>query len=230
MYGADVSDEETIPAALERRLNAWKASSGGSARRFEAWNFGTHAYVLSQAAHRARRELVALDPDLILVQLHNTGPRGFFLEAGADPLSTLDRFAMDPHVLEENFPPPVPMPGSLHSLALRHSAAYRLAAAYLRRRFQIETPYAEQLSREEARALAREAKAHGVPVVFFSIPSDGSRPSAASVYAELPAEQFINFYEKGHEPDYYMMHPPARFLDEYAGQLIEILRRRGYLP
>ncbi len=64
----------------------------------------------------------------------------------------------------------------------------------------------------------------------FSIPSDGVGPVASLVYPELPQERFINFYESGHEPDYYMMHPPARFLDEYAGQLINILRQRGYLP
>ena len=80
MYGADVSDEETIPASMERRLNDESAAPGAppSPRRFEAWNFGTHAYVLSQAAHRARTELAARDPDLILVQLHNVGARDFF--------------------------------------------------------------------------------------------------------------------------------------------------------
>jgi len=230
MYGADVSDEETIPAALERRLNEQEPQAGGgTVRRFEAWNFGTHAYVLSQAAHRARTELVARDPDLILVQLHNIGPRGFFLEPGGDQWTTLRRYAMDPHLLEENFPP-VLLPAMLHPIALRHSAAYRFLVAFLRRRYQLATPYAEELSRDEARALTREAAARHVPVVFFSIPSDGSGPIANTVYPELPPEQFINFHEPGHEPDYYMMHPPARFLDEYAGQLIVILRQRGYLP
>jgi hypothetical protein len=231
MYGADVSDEETIPAALERRLNAEESRRGGAApRRFEAWNFGTHAYMLSQAAHRARSELVVRDPDLILVQLHNVGPRAFFLERAEDQWTTLRRFAMDPHVLPENFPPPNPVPAVIHASALKYSAAYRLLVGYLRRVDRADFPYAEELSRKEARALTREAAARDVPVVFFSIPSDGSGPVAATVYPELPEEQFINFYEDGQEPDYYMMHPPARFLDEYAGQLIEILRQRGYLP
>ena len=231
MYGADVSDEETIPASLERRLNDEAAENGGAAqpRRFEAWNFGTHAYVLSQAAHRARSELLVRDPDLILVQLHNTGPRAFFLEAEADQLDTLRRYAMDPYLLQENFPAPQLMPGILHLAALRHSAAYRLVAGFLRRVDRSDIAYAEQLSREEAHALTREAAARGVPVVFFSIPSDGNGP-VANKYPELSEEHFINFYEPGHEPDYYMMHPPARFLDVYAGQLITALRQRGYLP
>lgn len=232
MYGADVSDEETIPAALERRLNDEAAENGGAAqpRRFEAWNFDTHAYVLSQAAHRARSELIVRDPDLILVQLHNTGPRAFFLESGADQLDTLRQYAMDPYLLQENFPPPKLMPGILHFAALRHSAGYRSVAGFLRRLDRSDIAFAEQLSREEARALSREAAARGVPVVFFSIPSDGNGPIASTVYPELSNEHFINFYEPGHEPDYYMMHPPARFLDVYAGQLIEVLRQRGYLP
>jgi hypothetical protein len=226
LYGADVSDEETIPAALERRLNR----DPGAGALFEAWNFGAHAYVLSQAAYRARRELSARDPDLILVQLHNTGPRAFFAEPGADLGATLRQFPMDPHVLEENFPPIGVVPAFLHPAALRHSAAYRLLVAYLRRRYRIETAYAEELSREQARALVAEAAARGVGVVFFSIPSDGAGPHAASVYPELPERQFINFHEPGREANYYMMHPPARFLDEYARQLIEVLRQRSYLP
>ena len=232
MYGADVSDEETIPAALERRLDAEAAESAGATppRHFEAWNFGTHAYVLSQAAHRARRELVVRDPDLILVQLHNVGPRAFFLERDAQQSATLQRYAMDPYVIPENFPPPTLVPSLLHFAALRYSAAYRLVAGLLRRRDRTDSPFAEQLSREDARALSREGEARHVPVVFLSIPCDGSGPGPSSAYPELPEDHFINFYEPGHEPDYYMMHPPARFLDEYAGQLIKVLRQRGYLP
>ncbi|MBI3781964.1 MAG: hypothetical protein HY270_01045 [Deltaproteobacteria bacterium] len=232
MYGADVSDEETIPATLERRLNEEATASGNQAvrRHYEVWNFGLHAYVLSQAAHRARRELVERNPDLILVQLHNVGPRGFFMDKGLDRVDVLKRFAMDPYLLPENFPPPSFVPSDVHFTALRHIGLYRLLAGYLHRIYRSDIAFAENLSREEARSLSREAAARGVAVVFFSIPFDGPGPDGNSAYPELPADHFINFYEAGHEPDYYMMHPPARFLDEYAGQLIPILRQRGFLP
>lgn len=232
MYGADVSDEETIPASLERRLNAEMTDGhgAGSNRRFEAWNFGLHAYVLSQAAHRARTELLVRDPDLILVQLHNIGARPFFREPDADRADTLRRLPMDPYVLHENFPPPSFIPSGLHFALLQHSALYRMMEGVYRRLDHADIAYAENLSRDEARALLREAAARGVPVVFFSIPFDGQHANASAVLPELPEDHFINFFEPGHEPDYYMMHPPPRFLDEYAGQLIAVLRRRGYLP
>lgn len=228
MYGADVSDEETIPTALERHLN--QEEGGTSSRRFEAWNFGTHAYVLSQAAHRARSELVARDPDLILVQLHNVGPRAFFQQTEASALDTLKDYAMDPHVVPENFPPPTWIPQGLHFAALQRSAVYRLSAAIHRRHDRSDIAHAEALSRAQARALSSEAAVRGVPVVFLSIPCDGPGGRCAHRVSGTRRRSFINFYEPDREPDYYMMHPPARFLDEYARQITSVLRHRGYLP
>ena len=64
-YGANVGDDQTMPAALERILNR-DAPSG---LHTEVWNFGTSAYTLAQAAWLARHKLDTLRPDLVLVQL-----------------------------------------------------------------------------------------------------------------------------------------------------------------
>jgi len=78
MYGAGVNDDETIAAALEARLNRLSAEDHSAApRRYEVWNFGTSAYTLGQAAYLARHQLAVLNPDLIVVQLHNVGRRPF---------------------------------------------------------------------------------------------------------------------------------------------------------
>lgn len=231
MYGAAVNDEETMPAAVERLLNGTVTSdSTVRPRHFEAWNFGTHAYVLSQAAHRARTELLLRDPDLIVVQLHNIGPRGFILAPGADPLDYLDRYAHDPHVVAECFPAPALIPAPVHFAALRFSALYRAATGLHRRYDRSNIDYAREVSRNEARALVREADARGIPVVFMVLPGDRGWSLGTDVYPELPPERVVQLYEPGREGAFYELHPPAPILEQYAAKLISELRARRVLP
>jgi hypothetical protein len=230
-YGAAVSDDETIPADLERRLNA-DAPPGV---RFEAWNFGLHAYVLSQAARRARMELPRLDPDLILVQLHNVGPRCFVLAPGGDRRDVLRRHADDPYLLPEYFPPPPWLPASLHFAALRHVAVYRaITGLRLRSVRQHDDAklfsYAEDVSRQEAQALLREADARGVPVVFYVLPLDGAAALDGSARAGVPPDRLVNLYLADRGPEYYQLHPPANGLDQFAERLIVLLREKHLLP
>jgi len=230
-YGAAVNDDETIPAALERRLNA-DAPPGV---RFEAWNFGLHAYVLSQAAHRARKELPLRRPDLILVQLHNVGPRCFGVEAGGDRRDVLKRHADDPYLLPEYFPPPRWMPAGLHFAGLRHFAAYRALTGLRLRSARLHDDsklfsYAEEVSRNEAKALLREADALGVPVVFYVLPCDGAGPLDGAGSMGLPPDRLINLYVPDRAPEYYQVHPPPNGLDQFAERLIVLLRQRHFLP
>jgi hypothetical protein len=230
-YGAAVSDDETIPAALERRLNA-DAPPGV---RFEAWNFGLHAYVLSQATHVARRELPLLSPDLILVQLHNVGPRCFILAPDGDRRDVLKRHVDDPYLMAEYFPPPRWMPEGLHFAVLRHCAIYRaITGLRLRSVRQHDDPklfsYAEEVSQREAQALVHEADARGVPVVFYVLPCDGEAPPGGPAETGLPPDRIINLYLPDRGPEYYQIHPPPNGLDEFAERLIVLLRQKHWLP
>lgn len=68
-YGAAVSNGETWPDALEAQLLA------RSERPVEVWNLGVSAYVSLQKIAAARRALRDWEPDLLLFQMSNTGPR-----------------------------------------------------------------------------------------------------------------------------------------------------------
>ncbi len=229
-YGAAVNDEDTLPAAMERRLSA-DAPPGV---RFEAWNFGLHAYVLSQAAHRARLELARRNPDLILVQLHNVGPRCIALEPDGDRRDALRRHAEDPHLMFENFPPPRWVSETLHFAVLRASALYRsLTGLRLRSARQHDDAelfhYAEDLSRKEASALLGEAERRGVPVVFYVLPVDGGAVFEHSAQG-LPPDRVIDLYLPDQDPEYYRVHPSPYGLDQFAARLIVLLREKGLLP
>jgi len=87
-WGAEVSDGETWPDQLELRL-------AHPSRNVEVWNFGVNGWETRQKVAALRRLQQDFRPDLVLLQLHNLGPR--FLVNGQDPapLAAADPSLMD---------------------------------------------------------------------------------------------------------------------------------------
>ena len=229
LYGSGVNDEETVPAALERRLNRELASGAPSApKRFEVWNYGTPGYTLLQEAHLARRLLRTLDPDLILIHLHNRGPRPIFLPQGADVRDIRAMFSDDPYFVDEQFPRPAWLPAMIHHLAFDHSAIYRAYAGLIRHRERSRSvfehiEYSDFLDREEGRALNREAAERGVPVYYVPLPPV-PHSRVDDWFPGLPPEQIFLVDKPGQPPAFYATHPDPWVLDEYAALLVEALR------
>jgi hypothetical protein len=250
LYGGSVNDSDTLPAALERRLNDLAVGTGpangehrsdpkGSGRdeppraagRFEVWNFGVSAYTLGQAAHLARQKLRLLSPDLILVQHHNRGCWPFLMPDGYRPETyPPERIATDPHFYEEYFPAPDMVPAWVHQALMRHSAAYRCLIAGMVKNQACNEAVAERLSADEARRLSREAAQKNVPVVYFTIPADQRRLARTSLFPELREDRFIDLFQPDREADFYDVHPRADTLDEFAKLLVDQLRARHLLP
>jgi len=228
LFGANVNDEETMAAAMERHLNE---SAANSNRHFELWNFGTSAYNLAQAAHLARKHLADLDPDLLWVQLHNRFPRPFYSESEGKDEEVLRAFLeKDEFMLNENFPPPAWIPEAFHAVAIRHSAFYQAIMGLYRHRVRPEG-VSDALAALEAAALVREAAERHVDVAFVAIPAERGRFNGDdAVYEGLPQRTFVDLYRPDREADFYEVHPPPSVLDEYARLLIEELGRRDLIP
>ena len=237
VYGGAVDDAETIPAALERQLNAGTSTT----RRYEAWNFGTSAYMLRQAAHLASTRLDDVRPDLVLVQLFNQGRRAFLMPPSNDALD-YDWAALlaDPDFFTEQFALPSWFPPELDPL-LRRSALARTAVG-VAPGFgpNLRCGWCTERDRAAARALSTAAEARGIPVVYYAIPAtrcgpDGKpephrpSPGAGSVYPSLDPTRFVDLFEADREPAFYEVHPPPPILEEYARLLIAALRGRGLL-
>jgi len=231
MYGAGVNDDETIAAALEARLNRLSAEDHSAApRRYEVWNFGTSAYTLGQAAYLARHQLAVLNPDLIVVQLHNVGRRPFLPVRVCDDIDLAMQTDGVSDFFLEQFPAPDFLSDDSHRALVVHSALYRaLVTLLVRSPDGAPCPYCDRLSDEQARLLLRAAHDRAVPVLFVAVPNDGGA-IPASAYPELPPSQFIDLYRPNREPEFYEIHPPAATLDEYAALLIDSMRARGFLP
>lgn len=224
-YGAGVGDAQTIPAALERAL----ARDAPSDRRVEAWNLGTSAYTLAQAAHLARARLDALRPDVVVVQLYNRGRRAFLPWApGDDVVAWFDR---DAELVPENFPAPPFVTPRAHRRAMRSLALYRVAHALWRQTEPpVDSAYGDALSRREAAALTAAATARGVAVVYVAIPALRGSITARDVFPTLDPSRFVDLYAPGREALYYEVHPPAPYLAEYAERVALTLHTLGLAP
>ncbi len=88
-YGATVQDHETWPAALERELDRRVAAP------VEVWNLGVSGWDTRQKVALARRATELYDPDVLIFQLYNAGPR-LLLEGDAPTR----RVRQDPSLLD----------------------------------------------------------------------------------------------------------------------------------
>lgn len=225
MFGHGVDDDETIPAYLERALNG-----RGDEVRYEVWNFGHQAWVPAQVAHLGSRELARLQPDLIVIQMFNTGRRPFLLEEGRPMADSTPYFEAEPELYLENYAAPPFLSERLHLLAMRGVASYRVVAALLKAiRGSNASPRADALGCEESERLRQRADEAGVAVVYFTIPAgDGAYPSCLDDL--VGADRIVHIDQPGREPVYYEVHPPPNILEEHALDLVETLRDRDLLP
>lgn len=101
--GVSVLNEDTYPAKLEKKLNEI------SNTKFEVWNGGVTATVLSQKAAFARESIIKFKPDLVIIQdFINHGRRPFYTESLKLPPFfsdvNIDYFKKDPELFAENIP------------------------------------------------------------------------------------------------------------------------------
>jgi hypothetical protein len=228
MYGALVSDEETLPRHLEAVLNSRFRG------RFEVWNAGVSAYVAMQEVAYARQIAARYDPDLILFQLDRMGRRAFLYGQPFAPY-----FRADPRLYLENL---VVVPFGHNSFAaglLAASALYRTAVIYLNYPFMLG-PVAERqgggyVLEANRRAVAdyftaREPGPAKAMLLFRSY--DGWDP-------RLPAPPAIDLYASRFAPtvlppEYFRIHPDSHvyrmqaqiIAEELAGLFPEALRKK----
>jgi hypothetical protein len=224
-YGAAVSEGETWPAYLQEELRGRGAS-------VEVWNLGVSGYETRQKVAQARHALAHYQPDVLLFQLHNVGPRYILT---ADPacrwLSNEDLLA---EWLPEGFPP-----------SFRRSALVRLFTLLKARqtRSDVEDPLeAVDVAPFEARGRAAlteflaelppDVQAVGFvpPAGFASGAPPNALPDAAST--GLPLFVLNSEDRPGVRPlpalDGLMnIHPPAPVYALYAERIADALMGPG---
>ncbi len=221
-YGAAVGDEDTYPAQMQRLLD--ERNPG----RFEVWNAGVCAYVLTQELAWVREIDTRLDPDLLIFQVINYGRRAFFSTASGRPA-----FERNPDLWPENVPFPFSNGwnlGGSHAWLLRCAPPYRLLLTLANAfwvpaaRFQAACDArAELTARDRLEVFMRE---HARRRIFFFSPV-ARRPAAYRPVEVVPLN--LRPFREEH-PEFLEIHPPSYVYREYARQLIELLGGRGLLP
>lgn len=225
MFGAGVSDHQTVCARLARRLEA----QGVEPPRVQAWNFGADAYNLAQMSHLALARIEDLGPDVIVVLLSNTGRRAFLLTERVRQGDYGELRGMDGLLHEENLPHPPWLSPSLHHLALAHLALYRAWAgqdALARHGTGPESDIGDALSREVAARLTAACAQRRLPLLYAGIPASLYRASG-DVHLGLEPAQFLDLADNTQPPVYNELHPPPAILDEWARRIAVELLARG---
>lgn len=128
-FGPAVSNGETWPDALERAL------ASRQDRPIEVWNLGVNGYVTRQKLAQAEAALSASDPDLLIFQIYNTGPRNLLLSEEVD---VVDTFRQQPDLYGETLLWSPPQERGLRAWWWAHSELYRAVVIAANRRARVD--------------------------------------------------------------------------------------------
>jgi len=224
LYGAGMNDNETMAAYLQDALE----DLAGPEQSIEVWNYGTSAYVLTQMALLAQRELEDHDPDLILLLHTNVGRRPFLQYSDASFYR--EQMAAIPGLLRENF-----LLGCRDwdwdwTAPMAWSHAYQaVVLAWIRDKMAECPPKSEETQFRLLPELVELAQSKGVSIQFVAGAGEPAQ-SRESVYPTLPDALFWSLQLMEREPVFYDLHPSPRILKEHAGRLAGELAKRGLVP
>jgi hypothetical protein len=226
-YGASVSDHETWPVRLEEELTA------RTGRDIEVWNLGVSSYVLQQKLAMARRAIERYSPDLVLVQLHNRGPRAIFPHNEWSEIH--GRYLDDPRLFREVFLY-VPRQASLAGRLFDASAAWRLLVLFRNRRARAEPGPHQAASQAHAARLESRLQpdyeafvrdeAGAIPVVALLSIDLADEPWLEGSWPYIPLPQQADLPDR---PDARHEHPGEGMYRWYGARIADYLLAAGCL-
>jgi hypothetical protein len=227
VYGVNVNDDQTWPALLEQELN--RAKPG----RFEVWNLGTCAYVGRQMAKAGRLAAQALDPDLFIVALSNTGARPFLQ---SEDLSEI--FKRNPDLWLEFFHPETldllpSISNSKRLFLLNNIALLRYALTSSSFSIQDHRPWdaasQEEQNIHDIREFLTKSPRDSEVAVFLCPARPICDPERHRRYFEGIDVPVLKLSAEDKPQEFRDVHPPQTVLSWYAGQVAQWLGEKGLL-
>ncbi len=243
-YGLSVSDEQTYPWQLQKLLD--QKSPG----KYEIWNGGITASVLSQKIAYAEYAIQNFEPDLIIIQdFINVGRRPFLSSSNEVPpfdrAYLADVFSQDPDLYLENIPfvsADSPWILQLHDGLLPRWGGYRLMQItwnFLTNRFQFPNhqygdcrskysicgrlgqKYSEWGEILNAKRLRSFVAQHRELPIFLYDPL-GDKFCGSGLQVDRSAPVIANCF-KDRPPEFYVPHPPSYVYADHAKRLVQFV-------
>jgi lysophospholipase L1-like esterase len=232
-YGAAVTNGRGWPAALEEALQ-----SHGHA--VEVWNMGVSGYVTLQKVRAAELAVERFEPDMLLFQLANQGPRNVLSTIPADetlPIGSVrPLFELDPSLWYESVVH-APRPETAAWALFRRSALLRagILAADLRLRSGMEPgasvleldARSQVLGQAAFEAFRREVDDRVHIVVFRPT---GAAPPCWLDESDVDRIDLTTVEQKPDLVDIDEIHPGAAVYRWYGEQAARLLIERGWVP
>ncbi|MBU1864564.1 MAG: hypothetical protein KKH94_12965 [Candidatus Omnitrophica bacterium] len=218
--GACVNDDETYPAYLEMMLNETYG------KKFEVWNAGHDAYVLSQKVALAKIVIDQYDPDLLIFQHINQRERAFLDGEEYAPF-----FQKDPKLYWENLEFTPFFKSDLGQQIFFHFSLYRATVIFLN--YLISTPYNDHYSYKEV--YVNESKfiefykqfSAKMPIVLMPVFANQTSEALRKVETIFLFRNKVNSRKMSEE--YYLVHPPAYVYKWYAEVIMAELEKMGHI-
>jgi lysophospholipase L1-like esterase len=217
-YGAAVSDDPTWPARLEERL---RQRDG----RWAVWNGGVSSWNTSQKLHRLAAIETAWQPALVVLQVHNRGPKAFLPDTAGQAGA---RWRARPDDLEENLDrPPSAMPGPalLWRTSLGRLLLYvREAKVRAGRNGALTPTVTERIDARSRVAWEAALESTSTPIVVLRPAAGGGEPWWPD--AGVPMLDLVG-RSPTPEPSWTDIHPGREAYAWVAEELFDWLDRRG---
>lgn len=242
-YGGFVRDQDTYPAIMDRYLNEKVPG------KFEVWNAGVNAYVLSQMIAYAEYIVENFNPDILIFELGNGGRRAFLYNQDFKGL-----FKKNKELFLENIPFLFSNRTSiqqLHYWLVKHFRVYRFFLTTINsltvqyychiNKIKINRQYGQKLPLEELslkydfygnlvneREFKRFVKEHSnIKLIIFD-------PVGGNAYrsGKYGREHNVKYFSLSHSntyPEYRSSHPPSYVYEWYAKELINMLFKNNYI-
>jgi hypothetical protein len=232
VYGANLNDDETWPAQLEKKLNA--LPGGGC---YEVWNLGVSAQGGRQHAALAAEAIERIHPDLVIVSPSNSGIMPFLKGGPVETYFERDPLLWRNIVVGAELPLPPLLSVDAKAWLARHVRLYRLALlAWVDKKVAKPTEVGggqyEDQNVKAVRKLLIDYRRQ-TRFAFFLCPHqfcqepDGDHKRRYTSATNAPV---LSLEAADKPPEYREIHPPAYVMTWYADNIADWLRQQGLAP
>jgi len=237
-YGAMVRNQDTYPAIMQKLLNEQFPD------KFEVWNAGISAYVMSQKVAYADYIIKEFNPDLLIFQIGNMGRRPFVYNE-----EFIELFKKNKELYLENIPflfSNNPTLLKIHYYLVLHSRFYRLIITEINNIIikdinnwhengKLGNSYAKIINKYNAYGSMISKRDfdnflnNNKNIKVIILDPNGQIYCDPDEYKEYKNIEYFSLCPQNKSEEYKEIHPPSYVYEWYAEELVKMLINRKHI-